>query len=88
MAEGVVPAFGQQQYTLPRLEAFTEGFATALKRRGVSPGVEQSVGHTALAVAGSSDPELLSASLYSRAQSVMGGTRRSRKTSSRHEFSV
>jgi alkylation response protein AidB-like acyl-CoA dehydrogenase len=36
--------------------------------------VEQSVGHAALAVAGSSDPELLSAYLYSRAQSVMGGT--------------
>jgi alkylation response protein AidB-like acyl-CoA dehydrogenase len=36
--------------------------------------VEQSVGHAALAVAGTSDPELLSAYLYSRAQSVMGGT--------------
>jgi alkylation response protein AidB-like acyl-CoA dehydrogenase len=36
--------------------------------------VEQSVGHAALAVAGSRDPELLSAYLYSRAQSVMGGT--------------
>jgi alkylation response protein AidB-like acyl-CoA dehydrogenase len=35
---------------------------------------EQSVGHAALAVSGTSDPELLSAYLYSRAQSVMGGT--------------
>jgi alkylation response protein AidB-like acyl-CoA dehydrogenase len=35
---------------------------------------EQSVGHAALAVTGTSDPELLSAYLYSRAQSVMGGT--------------
>jgi alkylation response protein AidB-like acyl-CoA dehydrogenase len=36
--------------------------------------VEQSVGHAALAVSGARDPELLSAYLYSRAQSVMGGT--------------
>ncbi|MGI8329469.1 acyl-CoA dehydrogenase family protein [Actinomadura scrupuli] len=36
--------------------------------------VEQSVGHAALAVGGTRDPELLSAYLYSRAQSVMGGT--------------
>jgi alkylation response protein AidB-like acyl-CoA dehydrogenase len=36
--------------------------------------VEQSVGHAALAVAGTSDADLLSAYLYSRAQSVMGGT--------------
>ena len=36
--------------------------------------VEQSVGYAALAVAGTHDPELLSAYLYSRAQSVMGGT--------------
>ncbi len=35
---------------------------------------EQSVGHAALAVSGTRDPELLSAYLYSRAQSVMGGT--------------
>lgn len=35
---------------------------------------EQSVGHAALAVSGTSDPDLLSAYLYSRAQSVMGGT--------------
>jgi alkylation response protein AidB-like acyl-CoA dehydrogenase len=35
---------------------------------------EQSVGHAAVAVSGTSDPELLSAYLYSRAQSVMGGT--------------
>jgi alkylation response protein AidB-like acyl-CoA dehydrogenase len=35
---------------------------------------EQSVGHAALAVGGTRDPELLSAYLYSRAQSVMGGT--------------
>ena len=35
---------------------------------------EQAVGHAALAVAGTKDPELLSAYLYSRAQSVMGGT--------------
>ena len=36
--------------------------------------VEQSVGHAALAVGGTGDPDLLSAYLYSRAQSVMGGT--------------
>jgi alkylation response protein AidB-like acyl-CoA dehydrogenase len=36
--------------------------------------VEQSVGHAALAVGGINDPGLLSAYLYSRAQSVMGGT--------------
>jgi alkylation response protein AidB-like acyl-CoA dehydrogenase len=36
--------------------------------------VEQSVGHAALAVAGTRDPELLGSYLYSRAQSVMGGT--------------
>jgi alkylation response protein AidB-like acyl-CoA dehydrogenase len=36
--------------------------------------VEQSVGHAALAVSGTHDPDLLSAYLYSRAQSVMGGT--------------
>jgi alkylation response protein AidB-like acyl-CoA dehydrogenase len=36
--------------------------------------VEQSVGHAALAVGGTRDPELLDAYLYSRAQSVMGGT--------------
>ena len=35
---------------------------------------EQAVGHAALAEAGTADPELLSAHLYSRAQSVMGGT--------------
>ena len=35
---------------------------------------EQSLGHAALAVAGTGDPDLLSAYLYSRAQSVMGGT--------------
>ncbi|MCW2655252.1 MAG: hypothetical protein QOE41_2354 [Mycobacterium sp.] len=36
--------------------------------------VEQSVGHAALALGGTRDPELLSAYLYGRAQSVMGGT--------------
>jgi alkylation response protein AidB-like acyl-CoA dehydrogenase len=36
--------------------------------------VEQSVGHAALAVGGTREPELLNAYLYSRAQSVMGGT--------------
>jgi alkylation response protein AidB-like acyl-CoA dehydrogenase len=36
--------------------------------------VEQSVGHAALAAGGGRDPELLNAYLYSRAQSVMGGT--------------
>lgn len=36
--------------------------------------VEQSVGHAAVAVGGTRDPDLLSAYLYSRAQSVMGGT--------------
>lgn len=36
--------------------------------------VEQSVGHAALAVCGTDDPEMLGDYLYSRAQSVMGGT--------------
>ncbi|MEV5829091.1 acyl-CoA dehydrogenase family protein [Spirillospora sp. NPDC052242] len=36
--------------------------------------VEQSAGHAALAVAGTRDAEMLHAYLYSRAQSVMGGT--------------
>ncbi len=36
--------------------------------------VEQSVGHAALAVGGTGDPDLFNAYLYSRAQSVMGGT--------------
>ena len=36
--------------------------------------VEQSVGHAALAVGGTEDTDLFSAYLYSRAQSVMGGT--------------
>ena len=36
--------------------------------------VDQSVGHAALRVGGSRDPELLGSYLYSRAQSVMGGT--------------
>ena len=36
--------------------------------------VEQSAGHAALAVGGANDPELLGVYLYSRAQSVMGGT--------------
>jgi long-chain acyl-CoA synthetase len=38
MAERVVLAFGHEQYTMPRLEAFTNGFATALELRGVRPG--------------------------------------------------
>jgi len=36
--------------------------------------VDQSVGHAALSVAGTRDPELLGSYMYSRAQSVMGGT--------------
>ncbi len=36
--------------------------------------VEQSVGHAALATVGTGDPDLFGAYLYSRAQSVMGGT--------------
>ncbi|KKD07804.1 acyl-CoA dehydrogenase family protein [Streptomyces sp. WM6386] len=35
---------------------------------------EQTVGHAALAIGGTGDPELLNAYLYTRAQSVMGGT--------------
>jgi alkylation response protein AidB-like acyl-CoA dehydrogenase len=35
---------------------------------------EQAVGHAALSVAGTSDPRMLETYLYSRAQSVMGGT--------------
>ncbi|MEU5762187.1 acyl-CoA dehydrogenase family protein [Nocardia sp. NPDC047648] len=36
--------------------------------------VDQSVGHAALAVGGTDDPDLLGSYFYSRAQSVMGGT--------------
>ena len=36
--------------------------------------VEQSVGHATLATLGTKDPELFGAYMYSRAQSVMGGT--------------
>ncbi|MBF6191633.1 acyl-CoA dehydrogenase family protein [Nocardia sp. CDC186] len=36
--------------------------------------VDQAVGHAALAVGGTDDPELLAGYFYSRAQSVMGGT--------------
>ncbi|CAM4174604.1 Glutaryl-CoA dehydrogenase [Mycobacterium basiliense] len=36
--------------------------------------VEQSVGHAALGIGGTRDPDLFGAYLYSRAQSVMGGT--------------
>jgi alkylation response protein AidB-like acyl-CoA dehydrogenase len=36
--------------------------------------VDQAVGHAALQIGGTRDPELLSAYMYSRAQSVMGGT--------------
>ncbi|MFE7740667.1 acyl-CoA dehydrogenase family protein [Nocardia sp. NPDC057455] len=36
--------------------------------------VDQAVGHAALAVGGTDDPELLGSYFYSRAQSVMGGT--------------
>ncbi|BDX33373.1 hypothetical protein TUM20985_39200 [Mycobacterium antarcticum] len=36
--------------------------------------VEQSVGHAVLATVGTGDPELFAAYMYSRAQSVMGGT--------------
>ncbi|GAA5052310.1 acyl-CoA dehydrogenase family protein [Nocardia callitridis] len=36
--------------------------------------VDQAVGHAALAVGGAKDPESLGSYLYSRAQSVMGGT--------------
>ena len=48
--------------------------------------VEQSVGHAALATVGTSDPELFGAYMYSRAQSVMGGTSRFRRTSSLRAF--
>ncbi|MFW0793919.1 acyl-CoA dehydrogenase family protein [Gordonia sp. CPCC 205515] len=36
--------------------------------------VDQAVGHAALSVGGTTDPDLLGSYLYSRAQSVMGGT--------------
>ena len=49
--------------------------------------VDQSVGHAALTVAGTSDPDLLSAYLYSRRRASWAGRRRSRRTSSPHEFS-
>lgn len=36
--------------------------------------VEQSVGHATLATVGTGDEELIGAYMYSRTQSVMGGT--------------
>ena len=48
--------------------------------------VEQSVGHAALATVGTGDEDLFGAYMYSRAQSVMGGTARFRRTSSRSGY--
>ncbi len=56
-----------------RLDEVVHGPAGSLDKL-LMTWTEQSVGHAALAVGGTRDPELLSAYLYSRAQSVMGGT--------------
>ena len=56
-----------------RLDGVAHGPAGSLDKL-LMTWTEQAAGHAALAVGGSQDPELLSAYLYSRAQSVMGGT--------------
>jgi alkylation response protein AidB-like acyl-CoA dehydrogenase len=56
-----------------RLDAVSHGPEGSLDKL-LMTWVEQSVGHAALAVGGVRAPELLSDYLYSRAQSVMGGT--------------
>jgi alkylation response protein AidB-like acyl-CoA dehydrogenase len=56
-----------------RLDAVAHGPEGSLDKL-LMTWVEQSVGHAVLAVTGTRDPGLLSAYLYSRAQSVMGGT--------------
>lgn len=56
-----------------QLDGVSHGSAGSLDKL-LMTWVEQSVGHAALAVAGTRHPDLLSAYLYSRAQSVMGGT--------------
>ena len=56
-----------------RLDGVAHGPEGSLDKL-LMPWVEQSVGHAALAMGGTRDPELLGAYLYSRAQSVMGGT--------------
>ena len=56
-----------------RLDAVAHGPEGSLDKL-LMTWVEQSVGHAALAVAGTRDADLLGAYLYSRAQSVMGGT--------------
>jgi alkylation response protein AidB-like acyl-CoA dehydrogenase len=56
-----------------RLDGVEHGPAGSLDKL-LMTWVEQSVGHAALAVGGVDDPDLLNAYLYSRAQSVMGGT--------------
>ncbi len=48
--------------------------------------VEQSVGHAALATVGTSDEEMFGAYMYSRAQSVMGGTSQIQKNIIAHEY--
>jgi alkylation response protein AidB-like acyl-CoA dehydrogenase len=56
-----------------RLDAVAHGPEGSLDKLLMTE-TEQAVGHAVLAEAGTGDPELLSAYLYSRAQSVMGGT--------------
>src|SRR6185437_6014938 len=56
-----------------RLDGVAHGSAGSLDKL-LMTWTEQAAGHAALAVGGSQDPDLLSAYLYSRAQSVMGGT--------------
>ena len=56
-----------------RLDGITHGPEGSLDKL-LMTWVEQSVGHAALATVGTGDAELFGAYLYSRAQSVMGGT--------------
>ena len=56
-----------------QLDGITHGSQGSLDKL-LMTWVEQSVGHAALATVGSSDEEMFGAYMYSRAQSVMGGT--------------
>jgi len=56
-----------------QLDGITHGPQGSLDKL-LMTSVEQSVGHAALATVGTGDPELFGAYMYSRAQSVMGGT--------------
>jgi alkylation response protein AidB-like acyl-CoA dehydrogenase len=68
--ERVALVFEETEYTYAQLDVLADGSLDKL----LMTWTEQAAGHASIAVAGTGDPELLSAYLYSRAQSVMGGT--------------